>query len=180
MYGNISHAEIVRVLDGIAQQGGGARPALQLTYDDGRVRWQDICQCSNHGLPAINHGQKRDCRWSLSDGRSLHAHWFDGYSRFHIDRIDPTRDGLGHLARDTKAFEGAAIGGLVAALLGLTFGAAGASGGLALGAAVGAAIGAHAGSAPTTLWRLDSYGYSGEWRASRIAAGRLVPRPAPR
>lgn len=96
--------------------GHHARPVLDVALADVAP---DLHPCAPSALPAVDAGQLADCRWSLDDGpEGLHAHLrADGRLRLHLDRVDPLRDVPGHLAADTAALAGAALGALAGLML---------------------------------------------------------------
>ena len=105
MHRSIGLDELDRALTHL-DETEGSRQYLELAYDDPRLD-SELFSCSTRGIPSIHQGQSGNCRWRLSGGRALHAHWFRQARivRFHIDRIDPERDPLGHLLADTYAGE---------------------------------------------------------------------------
>jgi hypothetical protein len=91
--------------------------------------------CRTSGLP---HGQKADWRIPVGDGRGLHGYVYDDRIEFHLDAVDACRDAVGHILRDTKALEGAALGALAAGSIALL---AGGKGGAVASAVAAGAIG---------------------------------------
>lgn len=131
-------ASVLRSLQG--QCAPGEQPYLELADTDARLNRQEFSSCTDGGIPGLNQGQACECRFSLHDGPDgLHMHHYpdEGVLRFHVDGVDPLRDGPGHLAADTNAIAGAIIGGL------LGYFATGSGKGALAGAAAGGFAGAH-------------------------------------
>lgn len=138
------------------------RPHLVVAYDDTRFDWRSFDQCNSDDLPSLDFGQRADCRWSVSGGQSVHAHWYADRVEFHLDLVDPRRNALGHLARDTNILEGAAIAAIAV-------GAAGGSWGAALAAAcAGAGVAAMTDPGASSRWGLDGVDVDGGWRFARL------------
>lgn len=148
---NIGRESIAVALDHLCRTYGGL-PLLEFRYDDPRVAWNELIRCTHGGVPGLDVGQSRDCRWPLADGRSLHAHWHDGqgFARFHLDRVDPERDGLGHLVSDTAIPGGALLGAVIVGLLTKSWK------GAAAGALLGGAAGAVKTAAESTVYHVAS------------------------
>lgn len=156
-------AEMLRIIRG--REGG--EPQLQFSYSDGRVFWQDFHTCSTNA-PSLDVGQSANCRWSFNDGSALHAQWFDQqqFVRFHIDGIDPERDGLGHLLHDTHIGKGVLIGALLGALTGKWRG-------VAAGAALGGLGGAAMTTSKVTVYQVNYISRDGRFEYSSLTAGSL-------
>ncbi len=123
-------------------------PLIEVRIGDPRVDWEALESCEA-GLPAIDQGQVRDCRWSQEDGSSLHAHIHEDVVRFHLDRYDPAVSPIRHLATETNTAPGAVAGGVLGGMLGGPLG-------LALGAILGgAASGIGIRPRITSVWTLD-------------------------
>lgn len=151
---------IAHMLTRIAQ-GRGGRPFMEFDLADPRVAWHHLRGVGNGDLPAIDHGQDRDIRYSLYDGRSLHVHLFSRrrVARFHVDQVDPRRDELGHVIRDTDVVGGAGLGAAMALALGAT------PVGLIAGIVLGGVAAVIADSPPVRVWRLSYFDRMGRWRA---------------
>jgi hypothetical protein len=157
----LNEYQVAVILRRIRQEHGG-RPWLRIGFDDRRVDWSRLGTCTNHGLPAISQGQACDCRWSLDNQESLHAHWHPtrGVVDFHLDRWDPVHSPIAHLAIDTYIPHGIGIGGLILAPLGLW--------GAVAGAIIGACAGAAISSRASGIWTLTKYRSADDWVAERL------------
>lgn len=117
----ISRARVVEALRTARRLcGPGERPVLELAINDHRLHRLDFVKCTNGGYQGLDQGQSSECRWQVDDGREgLHMHQYaqQGILRFHLDDVDPLRNGPGHLFADTNAGTGLAFGGLLALLL---------------------------------------------------------------
>ena len=138
------------------------RPHIVVEFNDPRVEWSSLGRCTNHGLPALDHGQRGDCRWSLAGGQSLHAHWYPRHVEFHLDLVDPRRKPLGHLVRDTNLPTGVGLGALMLGLATQSW-----EGALA-GAVLGAAVAAVAHTGASSYWTLVGSGLDERWEVARL------------
>ena len=148
----ITIKEIAKQLQGLLSRG---ERAPRLVFYKQSVEFRQLaqeltCTCPHKHMPAIQLGQKRNCRWSLPNGQSLHAHWFDDRVEFHLDQIDPKRDPVSHLLLDTGALPGLFFG----VLGGLMLGKRGTE--LLPGAALGALISTGQHNAQITKWTLGT------------------------
>jgi hypothetical protein len=159
----LDQSGIVELLDRLHAQNGGW-PHLVVALDDHRVAWEQFNFCTNGGYDGLPVGQKKDCRFSLRDGRSLHLHWMEKVACFHVDLKDPVRDPLGHLAQDTNILEGVALGAAMGSLSRNPWGAL-------LGAVFGGLIGAQNPPRRITRWILDGRLPDGRWMA--LPVGRV-------
>ncbi len=98
--------------------------------------------CHDCGLPGINCGQARDCRYPTDGPEGLHAHVYSDRVAFHLDAVDACRDVVNHGVKDTRAVEGALIGAGIAAFLAALGGSKSVGGAALTGAAIGGALGA--------------------------------------
>ncbi len=147
----------------------GEQPVLELAFSDRRLVRRDFMKCTNGGYVGLDQGQTAECRFSVDDGPEglhLHKNQGEGWLRFHLDKVDPLRNDVGHLFADTNAGAGLTVGGLVAALLVET------NPWLALGAVV---LGTYAGAqTPKRRFRtftLQSRGFYQELHVVRIQHG---------
>ncbi len=140
------------------------RPYLELSRHDSRVDWESF-HVGDGGLPSVNQGQCEDSRISRGDGSSLHVHWFCDRPvvRFHRDRRDPRKDPLGHLALDTNAVLGAALGTVLGLLVPEVriFTAL-------VGGALGCVVGSTIIPAPSHVWILTEASPGGYWKAKPV------------
>lgn len=152
MIAPLSLAAITRVLQGLRRTNPSQVHVLEVEMGDQRVAWHELVSCNDGGLPSLDAGQSCDCRWSTPGEAGLHAHWYieDGIARFHLDDVDPRRNPIGHLVKDTALLPGVAIG----AILGLLFGQSAKA--MAFGAAVGAGAGAFVPRGAFRTWTIDT------------------------
>ncbi|MEZ4437364.1 MAG: hypothetical protein R3F65_33640 [bacterium] len=107
-------AALLELLDALDRAPALRGRLPELLVPAGAVDLAPLGPCVD--LPGIERGQLSGCRWSLPDGRGLHLHRLRGGRwRFHLDHVDPLRHPLAHLAADTAALAGLALGTLAAA-----------------------------------------------------------------
>ncbi len=136
----VTLAQILATLRDMQRRDPAADPVISVDLRDPRFDWTAIHGCTDGGYPGIDVGQRRDCRLRTTRQDGLHVHWFADRIEMHVDRVDPTRDPIGHALADTKAGEGAIKGSLLGLFLAAVTGDARLIG-------VGAAIGAIGGAA---------------------------------
>ena len=154
---------VIDILDQLTEEHG-RNVHLQIDLDDRRMDWRSMGGCDDHGLPSLHYGQGDDCRWSLTDGSGLHAHWYEDVVRFHLDEVDPSVNAVGHVVRDTWAPQGVLGGALTGLLIAKH----------PLGAVVGGVVGgitalAAQTRAPTQVWIVTHWEWSGYWEAERLS-----------
>jgi len=98
--------------------------------------------CGDCGLPGINCGQARDCRYPTDGPEGLHAHVYGDRVAFHLDAVDACRDVVSHGLKDTQAAKYAVIGAGIAAALAALGGSKSVGGAAMVGAAIGGTFGA--------------------------------------
>ena len=135
----VTLAQILATLRDMQRRNPAADPVISVALHDPRFDWTAIRGCTDGGYPGIDVGQRRDCRLRTTRQDGLHIHWFADRIEMHVDRVDPTRNPIGHALADTKAGEGVIKGSLIGLFLAAVTGDARLIG---IGAAVGAIGGA--------------------------------------
>ena len=133
--------QALRQLD--REHGADVLTVINVRPDD-PFDFASLGPCCNCGLPGINCGQARDCRYSTDGPEGLHAHVYGDRLAFHLDAVDACRDVVNHGVKDTRAVEGAFIGAGIAALVAVLSDSKSISGAALVGAAIGGALGAAA------------------------------------
>lgn len=124
------------------QHQGLSNPRLRVYLNNTQLDLQKFGVCGTRGLPAIQVGQEKDCRWPLNGGMALHAHWYKSHVDFHVDEWDPEKHPVLHTINETDVPRGAFIGMVVGLVATSTAESKTTSfWGAALGSVVGAAIG---------------------------------------
>ena len=108
----ITLAKILAALREMQRRNPAVDPVISVGLHDPRFDWAAVRGCNNGGYPGIDVGQRRDCRIRTTRQDGLHIHWFADRIEMHVDRVDPTRDPIGHALADTMAGEGAIKGSL--------------------------------------------------------------------
>lgn len=161
LYTKMFLVQVLRQLD--REHGPSILTVINVRPDD-PFDVASLGSCHDCGLPGINCGQARDCRYPTDGAEGLHAHVYSDRVAFHLDAADACRDVVTHGVKDTRMVPGAFIGALVGAVLSDSE----SSGKAALvGAAVGGALGA---TIPTRRQKVV------EFRdvVARVQAGRLA------
>lgn len=147
--------DLIRALRAFDAEGNGVMTVIVIRHDD-VFDLASFGTCPDCAIPGQPNGQHGDWRIAAGEGQGLHGYVFHDRVEFHLDLVDACRDAVGHLVRDTKAVEGAAIGALVvggiAALAGAK--AATVAAAAAAGAAGGGVAGAHLPARPKRVIEL--------------------------
>lgn len=135
--------DLIRALRTFDAEGNGVMTVIVIRHDD-VFDFSSLGTCPDCAIPGQPNGQHGDWRIAADEGRGLHGYVFHDRVEFHLDLVDACRDAIGHLARDTKTVEGAAIGALVIGGIAALAGAKAAT--VAAAAAAGAVGGGVAGA----------------------------------
>lgn len=130
----VSVENINAVLKEVESQQGGRRCFLQVRNE---LLDHGVARCDLTGPPSVSYGQACSIRHSVDRHSAVHLHLYDGYVVAHRDRYDPKVRPVEHLVQETKAPQGAVLGGLAGLALGF------ATGGIALAALGGAFLAAN-------------------------------------
>ena len=135
--------DLIRALRAFDAEGNGVMTVIVIRHDD-VFDLASLGTCPDCQIPGQPNGQHADWRLAAGEGQGLHGYVFSDRVEFHLDVVDVCRDAVGHLVRDTKAVEGAALGALVVGGIAAIAGAKPAT--IAAAATAGAAGGGLAGA----------------------------------
>lgn len=127
----------------------GGHPTLELRLSDERVDWTGL---SEH-----------PSRLPLPGGGTLCAQWIPESDsvRLRLEHFDRGSDPIGHLALDTAAPIGAALGALIGGMLWRR-------GGMLAGALIGGAAASKTPARSQGLWAISSWSAGGAWEVSPV------------
>ena len=103
---------LIQALRDLDAKGKGVMTVIVIRHDDFFDR-ASLGTCPDCAIPGQPNGQHGDWRIAAGEGQGLHGHIFRDRLEFHLDLVDACRNAVRHLAHDTKAVGGAAIGALV-------------------------------------------------------------------